>query len=244
MSILVYFDESGTSNDPRSEVVAIGGCLINEKVQMQFDSDWQAVLSRYGVSRLHMREGSHRRGEYEGWSEDRWRCFLQGLLVPMRQYVTAFVGAAVANRDFNALAKEHQVRLYDPYFVCFQACVHDVAVQLVEEPQGTVAVLIFDNHPEFRGVACEAYERYRQQLQRGAQLGALSFAPSMGTPGLQVADLMAYELRLFWQACRRTGTVDDPTRYLMRELRDMNPKRTFFHFFAPETLAHWLRPNP
>ena len=155
----------------------------------------------------------------------------------------SLLGAAIANRDFQALASEDKARLYDPYFACFQACVHDAAAQLAEEPQGSSVELIFDNHPTFRGLVCDAYSRYRQQLPRGKQLGSLVFASSVDTPALQAADLMAYELRLFWRDCRRSDSVQEPKRYPMRELLKMTPRRSFFHLFGPEALSNWLHPK-
>lgn len=242
MAIRAYFDESGTWDDPGVEAVAIGGCVASAAAWARFETDWKGVLGTYDVSRLHMRELSFGRGQFAGWTRERRESFLQELLALLRRDASAFVGAAIAARDFEALAPEHQIRLRDPYFACFQACVRDAAAQLAVEPDGTVLELVFDDHPSFRGAVLDLYEWLKRTLTRGQQLGGLSFASSIVTPQIQVADLMAYELRLFWQQCSRTGEIGEPKRYLMRELRDMVPERTFFHLFGPEALENWLRP--
>ena len=90
MSLHVYFDESRTFYDPQGEVVAIGGCVFHDVRLAAFNSDWVLVLKRHGVSRLHMREGSHRAGGYRGWAVGKWEGFLQELLTLLRRDATAF----------------------------------------------------------------------------------------------------------------------------------------------------------
>jgi hypothetical protein len=76
LSIRAYFDESGTWSDPGVTVVAIGGCVSSATNWAHFEPSWRQVLSKYKVSRLHMREGSFQRGEYTGWTKDDWQGFL------------------------------------------------------------------------------------------------------------------------------------------------------------------------
>jgi hypothetical protein len=150
------------------------------------------------------------------------------LLVLLRRDVAAFVGAAIALKDFESLSADDKARMHDPYFVCFQACVHDTAAQLAEEGEGALVELVFDSHPEFRGIVSDLYERYTKLLSRSAQFGSLKFASSVSTPQLQAADLVAYELRRFWGECSEAGTVAEPKRYLMRQLLGIRLGVRFF----------------
>jgi len=95
------------------------------------------VLADYSVSRLRMRELSFFRGEFEGWTEDKRKTFLQALFDVLKRDVSAFLGTAISIRDFESVSPENRTRLHDPYFACLQVCVHDAAAQRAEEPEGT-----------------------------------------------------------------------------------------------------------
>jgi hypothetical protein len=66
-----YLDESGTHGD--GEWVAVAGWLSTPERWAEFEREWLTALSDFGISRFHMVEFAHRKGEFASWSEDERR---------------------------------------------------------------------------------------------------------------------------------------------------------------------------
>ena len=76
----VYFDESGTHDD--SEAAVVAGFVSNATKWEAFSQNWQQVLNESGLDYFHMSEFENRRGDFDGWTEERKRELL-GKLLPV-----------------------------------------------------------------------------------------------------------------------------------------------------------------
>jgi hypothetical protein len=57
--IRVYFDNSGTQEDPQHKVLTLGGYACNEAQWARFESAWAANLAKWNLPYLHMKQFAH-----------------------------------------------------------------------------------------------------------------------------------------------------------------------------------------
>jgi hypothetical protein len=122
--------------------------------------------------------------------------------------------------------------LDDPYFACLQHTFElaaNMAVKLRDPPEHVQVVC--DEQPKVTAKAERLFRACQVQLKNGSILNTLHFASSKQSPGLQVADLIAYEaLRLRRDMCNPEKNVIDEMRWPMQQLFDR--KMTDFEFYT------------
>lgn len=216
--ITAFFDESGHSSESR--VVAMGGALGPPSAWRKIREDWSSLLSKHGVKIFHMTDFENRFGEFKGWNEDRRRSLLADLLAVLEDVFLVYMGTAVLVEDFQNLKPETRKGLMVPWYLCFQTCLQEVA-------QTTMVVSneeIWD--PHLRAVFFELQLEYwrgpilfsqileNEAFARG--LGLLGFASKQACVKVQLADLIAYELRKHVENCLFDSKR--PTRWPMQQL--------------------------
>jgi len=187
-----YLDESGRSADAR--IVSLAAFVAPTDVWGSFDNSWRVVLGEHSAPYLHMREFAHWRGAFEGWEEARRRSLLAALMQTIRTHELVAVGAAIDVAGFESLSARARASLIDPFFCCVQ----EVAFGLALRGDGRGGCeAIFSRQDEFAHRAKMLWEHMRMNPGT-AGLNAITFDDMRETPALQAADLIAYELRHFY----------------------------------------------
>jgi hypothetical protein len=104
MNFQAYIDASGSGLDPNITVISVGGFIASQEVWAAFDKAWQALLNRFGVTALHMREFAHGRGEFTGWNNEKRQLFLNSLADAIRDSKLQAFGCSIPlslYREFN-----------------------------------------------------------------------------------------------------------------------------------------------
>jgi hypothetical protein len=72
-----YFDGSGSPDD--TQVLAVAGFIASTEQWVEFERNWEEVLSRFDAPPLHMRHFAHSIKEFADWKgdEDRRRFFFE-----------------------------------------------------------------------------------------------------------------------------------------------------------------------
>ena len=228
-----YFDDSGSDRDPRTPFSLIGGCIGSLAAWSRLERDWQAVLSEFGVAWLHMKDFAHSTGEFAGWDADepKRQAFLGALVAVLLRDASAFIGCAVSNSAFRQLSDAHQHGLRHPYFLAFQVCMRDAAIQAGHDEDEVE--LIFARQPGKTGLAGEMFDMVLEGIepQFAARIrNGLSFDEPRYMVPLQAVDLVAYELA-HYVGTLGPGPAPRPKRWAMRQILDHDPTRTFFHIY-------------
>jgi len=229
-----YFDETGHSADPEGHVCGVGGAISTSEKWTECEPVWKAILDRFGVTHLHMVDFAHSRGEFTSWRDDNERreAFLKELMDLIHRYVDICVGAWVSLEEFKKLTTEQQKAIRNPYFACFQECWRVAAVQAVNLPADEKIDIVVAHQPEHSGEATPLAEALRVELPGtlnemfalGRRLGTYSTGDPKNVVGLQVADLVVYEISLYVQ---RQCTPDYKPRWPMRRLLEMKHPPNF-----------------
>lgn len=242
-----YLDDSGKSNDPVESITCIAGAISPLQAWEELEVEWKEVLHRFDVPYLHMKEYAHcvPGSPFEKWKgqEDTRRSFLSALMDTMEPHVLGLIGTTVANADFRRLTSAQQQQMRNPFFMCFQQTMLGAGVNAFAEfkrvgssleipdshlPEGEKVEVIFSKQDEFRRISEAFHYAMQERMTIGPMLGSLSWASYKDVIPLQVADLIAYEVKTF------AATLIDHNRNIirmpMKRLLGMNPFFTFLTY--------------
>ena len=221
MTLCAYFDESGDPADPHVTAFAMGGCIASDEDWRIFDSEWNDALAEAGVSWFHMVDFEHparqRSNEFFGWNDSKRRQLLNRLLDIMNRHVTC-IGTAER-------LKHPRRALQEYYYSHYRTCVTRPALFTHRE----MVNFVFSRHEtvsgkepqrseftDYHGLVVRTYSTRKRWQDR---LGSIVVDDPRRVPGLQAADIVAYELG-------REYSPAAVQRYPMRRLRE---KRTYFY---------------
>jgi hypothetical protein len=197
-----FFDESGW-HAPRSEggglkKLTIGGCISSFDSWECLALEWASALKAMNVEVFHMVDFEGRKKPpYDAWSNDEREARLNALL------------NIIGRKGRDCYGFTNYFRPDDTTSSIYERCVHDLFVHMgAYDDQIT---LVFSDHPE--------YGRHQEILNKMAKYGlGLNISIRIGWPvdncPLQVADLIAYEIR-----CEER--LERPTRYPLKRLASL-----------------------
>jgi hypothetical protein len=209
-----FFDESGHSSG--TEFFALAAFVADAFQWAGFDDQWRNALNRHGAPYLHMREFAHSRGPFQGWTEDRRQGLLGECVTAINSIRAIAVGAAMSVEDFKKLDYEAQSSLQDPFFCCFQEVVRGAALNAHLEHKGLKVQMVFSRQDEFSAMASKLWNVMAEHIDVKERMGSLEFQDMRTVPGLQVADLLAYEFRHFYHL--RQTRPGSRSRWAFREI--------------------------
>jgi len=191
-----YFDESGHSSG--TEFFALAAFVAEDTDWPVFEALWRDALRETGAPYLHMREFAHFVGAFAGWTEDQRQGLLARCVNAINSIPAIAVGAAMSTARFAALTHDARSALRDPFFCCFQEVVRGVAVSACFTPASSRVSMVFSEQDEFGRSARQLWKVMAETIDVKDRMGSLEFKDMREVPALQVADLLAYELRHYY----------------------------------------------
>ena len=183
----VYFDASGTPDD--CDAVVVAGFIAKSEQWIEFERNWQEVLSHYGVTRLHMREYAHSVGEFSSWRGDRNKRarFLERLVNIIKTRTLHSFATAVMMEAYREANERYRLsELHRPFGLAGIACIEKVRRWSEQNGISQEHVsYIFEDGDEDKSNLTEAAQKQFQF--------APSYAQKEASYALQAADLLAYE---------------------------------------------------
>jgi hypothetical protein len=227
--VISYMDEAGHFDSPTSLYVGMAGFVAEEDRWNSLVDVWQKLMSKSRLTRpFHMKDFAHRKGEFKGWSEHN-RQFLLGILLDVIQTIKPIpVASIVSISDFRSLTPTQQSMLRSPYHICLQTCTHGSTVLSDLRPENNVRMVFAENveygavqsssdaHDRQQGNAARLWNAIKAKTIYGPLMDSCVFGSPAEMPGLQVADIFAYELRKEFEA--QQLRPDAPMRWAMREI--------------------------
>lgn len=243
-----YFDDSGKLTTPGEKVVAVAGCVSSVEMWEAFEHEWKGLLEDFGISLFHMKTYNHSRDEFLGWDKTKKESFMGKALDIIDKNTLAFTGAAVLINAWNQLSEEERYVFQDPYYICFQTCVRNAAIQTLDHADDEKVQIIFEEQPGQMGLAADLYDRCAQELDLKERLGGFAFRKKTEAIQLQTADLIAYEIRRFVMSGRpfqgefhiEDNVKPKGMRWTMWQILLRKPERSFFNFYDLKALRTFL----
>lgn len=202
-----FVDEAGHASDPNQHFLCLAGLVATEPAWSKFEVDWQGACATAGLERpFHMMDFAARKKQFANWSEGRRRELLDHLMATIVGANAIPIGSVVSLDGYRALSPEERARLKDPHFVAFQTLTYQLAAAAEMRLQPGPVTMVYAHHPEHsggRGSTRQLWEALRKH-NRIVSLFMEDYvcSPQAGDPGLQAADLWAYELRHHFEVIR------------------------------------------
>jgi hypothetical protein len=114
------------------------------------------------------------------------------------------------------LEPDLRAEVADPYYACFQECLYGMELAAYVGFPGDHVNIVYSQQDEFGKSFRRVFDLIKATAPDGQRLGVLAFHDMRGSPGLQLADLAAYELRHYYQL--KQDRPDSPARYPFRAL--------------------------
>jgi len=217
--LVTYLDESGHSGDSR--IVSMGGIVGTHLVMEQLGERWKQMLLRHSVDVFHMSELEGSLGEFAGWDKDRREALLADVMNCFNDLFFCFIGMSTIVDQYRSLPGVAQDMLADPWFICFQTCVHFVSTMLMwqkSDPSPNEKIAFFhDQQAEYQSRAASAFQFIKEKATSGNRIGTCTPASKKDIIQLQAADLVAYEVRKLIENARYSPSV--PMRWPMRQIQ-------------------------
>lgn len=203
-----FVDEAGHAMDERQRFLCLAGLLATEAAWSEFEIEWQGVCAAAGLREpFHMMDFAAQRREFAEWPEERRRELLRRLIAAIVRAKAIPVGSVVSLDDYRDLSPQEEARLKDPHFVAFQTLTYQLAAAAYDS-RGPVT-MVYAHHPEHsggRGNTRQLWEAFRKGNPIVSPfMEGYECKPQAGQPGLQAADLWAYELRHHFDVIRSAG---------------------------------------
>jgi hypothetical protein len=235
-----YYDESADD-----ACFSVAGYIAPYDTWVHLGWNWEDLLKAWKVKYFKASECENGLGEFAQYRDDptdvrnrlkthEWEklqeaktTFIDAIL-KHADYIRG-TGAVTNLKDFNRIisedAKAHSLFLDHPYYVCLQSALHTATHRMYEEnlkrpKEHRLSIKpIFDSHEDFSNIARIAYEKFRDKNSRAATvLLPLNYADDIDTPALQVADVLAYEVRK-----HMTNLERHPDRPMRNQLQRLRP---------------------
>ncbi len=194
--LIGYFDESERHVGRR--LFAVGGYFALDDDWPAIERAWQEALSSAGVTRFHMKDFAHFRGEFAGWSESQRRQLINSFATIIGSDVLASVVGVVEldpfERSFRpALPPGHPY--CEPYLLCLQICMERAYHWLARPPvpEDERFYFVCEERPKVKTAAIDHFHAVARHNPWGTRFAGITFAPKADCVPLQMADLVVYE---------------------------------------------------
>ena len=198
--VTVYIDESGTHG---SGYTILGGWVGRLGQWSGFDPEWRRLLKQNGLPYFHSRKLRHSKPPFEGWRDDRKSAFMAKAARLATKNLAFGFTVSLSDSDYD----EHYVAGYRPkrapldsrYGLCFRFMV-GVVSNLIREafPNRPLDVhFVLESGHRNYGDAERVFHLIKSSKEPKedwlvAMLRTLTSGDKKDFPGLQVADVLAY----------------------------------------------------
>jgi hypothetical protein len=202
-----FVDEAGHAKDPNQSYLCLAGLLATEVAWKKFDDEWRAACGTEGLKEpFHMMDLAARKKQFKGWSEEKRQHLLGELFSVIGRAGAIPIGSVVCFRGFNALPPEVSRGFKDPHFLAFQTLSYQIAVAAGIAWQPGPATMVFAHHPEHSDGLANTAQLWEAEREHNPIVRLFMESYVCGQqadyPGLQAADLWAYELRQHFEIIR------------------------------------------
>lgn len=227
--MIAYFDESGMPDD--KPIVTVAAFVARDLKWRRFDVRWMDTLREFeapihktlGVRWFHMTDFESPHAEpYNEWKKEKRISFASTLAGVTKDAITFGSSHSLVVSDWNEIIVSKLENKYKQkrgwYIFLLQGVLEDIA-RFVQVPRHETIACVFDENKEFAHAAKLHYTSLKQSKNWQHIFGSATYDRSPLYPGLQAADMLAFEGRL---AVENKVLNDDarPIRKLLANLTD------------------------
>lgn len=192
-----YFDESGTHGP--APTVIMGGFLGHAYQWRIFNRDLDRLRADYGFRLFHAKKFKHKRGEFEGWSDEKCRQLVKDLAMLVNADLTEGVTVSLERsrylNEYRNLPFPSKMQPDSQYGLCFRVCLGHfwemVCARGGKRPK--LHIVIEDGHENVGGALVIFSELKKWMARRDLDvLGKIIIAKKDESDELMAADFLAH----------------------------------------------------
>lgn len=196
MTLIAYFDDSGTHND--SDVILIAGLVATAEEWSGVGVAWSAVLAEHGVKRFHRFDCEAGVGEFDLWPRARrdllyhdLRATLSGVLMRSSHVIYRRDWNEIVEGQFSDVART----IGSPYRIVLSECIQKTVLWARDaRPADERLIFLFDRRPQNTVHESILGELYAEHPWWKPWIERFNFVSGQDHPLLQTADLYAHDL--------------------------------------------------
>ena len=197
--------------------MCLAGFVAPQDKWVAFNTAWDAALAKHGAPYLHTTDLANFKRVYKDWTPGRRDALMADLMMVIHGAGRiAALGAVMSVDDYDSLPDQNKAKMRDPFFPLFQEVIRGAAADAHFEPPDVKVKMIYSQQDEFGASAAELWEIMRGTIDFRRRMGSLEFADMRTVPGLQAADLLAFELRRYY--LNKRNRPDLKMRWPLRQI--------------------------
>ena len=178
--------------------VCMAGYFAELDVINNVNYRWVQLLIKHGIPEIHMRELIHLSGIYAPlrWDIPKRDAVLNDFIDVIKTEELVGVGVAVKMAAWREVVKEYpDIRFGTVQEFCLQRILRRIIDRLNAAQVQDHVALLFDPDPEFSANRVKLFNALIAHRSQGRLLASITFANPRLYPGLQCADILAWETR-------------------------------------------------
>ncbi len=226
LAMIAYLDESGKPED--RPVVSLAALVALDTKWFRFDVNWKRILATnkaaihpvQKVRWFHMTDFSKRAAPYNEWTEQKRVSFSASLARTTKNAIVFGTCHSLLTKDWNDVVLPSFENPYKKkrgwYIFLMHAVLLDIA-EFVRVPRYERIDCVFDENKEVSYAAKMHYDGLKQARGLENLFGSSTYDRSPLIPGLQAADMLAFEGRRAVEN-KALNNSSEPIRKLMENL--------------------------
>lgn len=196
--VSAYFDESGT--DDLSPVMSVAGYLFEAERGKLFANKWNAALADKGIGYFHMVDCAHGNEDFANLTLLERTTLAQTLIEMIKSFALRGVGAIMPTGIYDKLMPYHD-NLGGAYNYCLWQCLHGVEKWREENNSGDDMAYFFESGHKSQSQANRIMHFTFSEKHNRTRFGyiAHSFVDKRRFPGVQAADILAWQMCVDWK---------------------------------------------
>jgi len=215
--LTAYFDDSGTS--PTDPVAVVAGYLASARMWNRFNEQWESLLRKYEITKVHRAELENFKGEFANWKPARRTEFVKKAHAIIRRCTYVGVGLALIKDDLkDEIPKDTALAQFEIFSWCAHGCLAGIRSWCDDKKHQEHVEYVFEAGTEGQNQFHRTMEvLYKDSLTRAQnRIQGWSFQGKETAP-LQAADIIAYEFYKFI----KNEVVDKHKRGVRLSARDL-----------------------
>ncbi len=215
LMIHLFLDDSGKDGDQSNPFVCMAGYFGTNAAFEALHTQWGSKLVEHGITLVHMRELIPLKGIYRGlgWDEAKRDAATADFVEIIRKSSLHGVGVGVNVSDWRSFAADNpSLALKSAQEFCLGRILRRT-IESIEAAgmEGTVA-MVFDTDAEFAPSRLKLFAALQGHDERAnRRLTSITFGRPFYYPGLQCADILAWETRK--ELVQRSGGHNSTKRW-------------------------------
>ncbi len=193
-----FLDDSGKESQPTNPFVVMAGYFAEMSVWLQLWQQWANLLVKHQITSVHMKELIPIEGEYKklGWDIEKRDAAIADFIEEIRKAPVIGIGVAVKMTAWRTVkAANPKLPFGTVQEFVLQRILRGVVERLAILPDVSKVALVFDRDPEFAANRIKVFSWLLSDPKANKLMASIMFADPHVYPGLQCADILAWETR-------------------------------------------------